>query len=77
MFEFKLRPEMRKKLKDPDLFVKGQEKVHWGIIIAMSGVVMSGILIVQDPEKSTHPVWLMVLGLCVAVFGEYQKFRAK
>ncbi len=77
MFEFKLRPEMRKQLKDPDRFVKGQELVHWGIIIAMAGVVMSGILIFQDPEKSTHPVWLMILGLCVAGFGEFQKYRAK
>ena len=77
MFEFKLRPEMRKKLKDPDKFVSGQEKVHWGIIIAMAGVVMSGILIYQDPEKSTHPVWLMILGLLVAGYGEFQKFRSK
>lgn len=77
MFEFKLRPEMRKQLKDPDRFVKGQEMVHWGIIIAMAGVVMSGILIFQDPEKSTHPVWLMILGLLVSGVGEFHKYRSK
>lgn len=77
MFQFKLKPEMRKQLKDPDRFVRGQEMVGWGIIVSMAGVVMSGILIFQDPEKSTHPVWLMILGLLVAGYGEFTKFRSK
>jgi len=77
MFEFKLRPEIRKELKNPELFIKGQEKLHWGLIIALSGVIMMGILVFQDPEKSVNPVWLIVVGLVLAFWGEFQKYRAK
>ncbi len=77
MFEFKLRPEIRKQLKNPDLFIKGQEKLHWGLILMLSGVIMMGILVFQDPEKSTHPFWLILVGLALAFWGEIQKFRAK
>lgn len=77
MFEFKLRPEFRKKLKNPDLFIKGQEKVYWGIIIAMIGVAMMGIMVFKDPAKSMNPAWLVYIGIILAFFGEFQKYRAK
>ena len=77
MFEFKLRPEVRKQLKNPDLFVKGQEKVYWGITIALSGVIFIGILIFKDPENSLNPSWIIIVGIVLAFWGEFQKFRAK
>lgn len=77
MFEFKLRPEVRKELKNPELFIQGQEKTHWGIIIMLGGVIMIGILVFQDPEKSLNPGWLIVVGLVLAFWGEIQKYRAK
>lgn len=77
MFHFELRPEVRKELKNPDLFIKGQEKLYWGIILAMSAVVIMLILMFKDPEKVMHPVWLMFLGLGLCGWGEFQKFRAK
>ncbi|CAI2717728.1 hypothetical protein [Nitrospina watsonii] len=77
MFNFQLRPEVRKELKNPDLFIKGQEKLYWGIILAMSSVIIMLILMFKDPEKVLHPVWLMFLGLGLAGWGEVQKFRAK
>ncbi len=77
MFHFELKPEVRKELKDPDRFVKGQESMYWGILIAMGSVVMMLVLMFKDPEKVLHPVWLMFLGLALCGWGEYQKFRAR
>ena len=77
MFHFELKPEMRKELKDPDRFVKGQESLYWGILIAMGSVVMMLFLMFKDPEKVLHPVWLMFLGLGLCAWGEFQKYRAR
>ena len=37
MFRFQLKPEIRKRMKDPDLFIKGMEKVYGGLVIARPG----------------------------------------
>ncbi len=77
MFHFELKPEMRKELKDPDRFVKGQEALYWGILIAMGSVLMMLFLMFKDPEKVMHPAWLMFLGLALCAWGEFQKYRAR
>ena len=77
MFQYKLKPEFRKQLKDPDLFEKGMEKVYWGLIIAMAGVGLMMILYFNDPEKVLHPTWIMFCGLALAGWGEFQKYKGK
>jgi hypothetical protein len=77
MFRFQLRPEIRKQMKDPDLFVKGMEKTYWGIIIAMAGVVLMMILYFNDPINAVKPAWILVIGLGLAGFGEWQKYKGK
>lgn len=68
---------MRKELKDPERFVKGQESLYWGILIAMGSVVMMLFLMFKDPEKVLHPVWLMFIGLGLCGWGEFQKYRSR
>lgn len=77
MFQVKLRPEIRKQLKDPDLFVKGMEKVYWGLIITMSGVILMLFLYVKDPVNVLHPTWILFAGLALCGWGEYQKYKGK
>ena len=77
MFQFKLKPEFRKQLKNPDLFEKGQEKVYWGLIVTMAGVLLMLILYVKDPENVLHPTWILFAGLALCFWGEWQKFRGK
>jgi len=77
MFKFELRPEVRKELKDPDLFCKGMDKLHWGLIIAMSGVGLMLVLFFNKPEHVLHPTWLLFTGLVLCAWGEWQKYRAK
>jgi hypothetical protein len=77
MWKVELRPEVRKELKDPDKFAKGMEKVYTGLTLSMSGVGIMLILYFSKPEHVLRPVWLMVLGLIVIAWGEWQKYRAK
>lgn len=77
MFQFKLKPEIAKEMKDPDLFVKGMEKVHWGLIITMAGVGLMLILYFNEPEKVLHPTWILFTGLGLCAWGEWQKYKGK
>jgi len=77
MFQYKLKPEFRKKLKDPDLFEQGMEKVYWGLIIAMAGVGLMMILYFNDPVNVLKPTWILLIGLGLAGFGEWQKYKGK
>ncbi len=77
MFQFKLKPEIRKQMKDPDLFVQGMEKVYWGMIIAMAGVGLMMILYFNDPVNVLKPTWILFIGLGVAGWGEWQKYKGK
>ena len=77
MFQYKLKPEYRKKLKDPDLFEQGMEKVYWGIIIAMAGVGLMMILYFKDPINAVKPAWILFIGLGLAGWGEWQKYKGK
>ena len=77
MFQYKLKPEFRKQLKNPDLFEKGMEKVYWGLIIAMAGVGLMMILYFNDPVNVLKPTWILLIGLGLAGFGEWQKYKGK
>jgi hypothetical protein len=77
MFKVELRPEIRKTLKDPDRFAKGLSAVYTGLVLAMGGVVIMLFLFFQKPENVLHPTWLIILGLVIVAWGEWQKFRSK
>ncbi len=77
MFRFQLKPEIRNKMKDPDLFIQGMEKMYWGLIITMAGVVLMLILYINDPEKVLHPTWILFAGLGLCGWGEWQKYKGK
>ena len=75
MWEVELRPEIKKELRDPEKYVKGMNMTYNGI--TMVGVLMMMILYFMRPEHVLHPLWIEILGLLVAGWGEFLKFRAK
>ncbi len=77
MFKVELRPEIKKQLKDPEKFAKGLTLVYTGLLLAMSGVAIMLMLYFTKPEDVLNPMWLMFLGLGVASWGEWLKFRGK
>ena len=77
MWEVELRPEIKKELKDPEKYVKGMNMTYNGMTITMVGVLMMMILYFMRPEHVLHPLWIEILGLLVAGWGEFLKFRAK
>ena len=77
MWEVELKPEIRKELKDPEKYAKGINMTYNGITISMVGVVMMLILYFIRPEHVLHPFWILILGLVLAGWGEWLKFRAK
>ena len=77
MWEVELRPEIKKELRDPEKYVKGMNMTYNGMTITMVGVLMMMILYFIRPEHVLHPLWIEILGLLVAGWGEFLKFRAK
>ena len=77
MWEVELRPEIKKELRDPEKYVKGMNMTYNGMTITMVGVLMMMILYFMRPEHVLHPLWIEILGLLVASWGEFLKFRAK
>ena len=77
MWEVELKPEIKKELRDPKQYVKGMNMTYNGITITMVGVLMMMILYFTRPENVLHPFWIQILGLLVAGWGEFLKFRAK
>ncbi|MBT4129043.1 MAG: hypothetical protein HN646_11270 [Nitrospina sp.] len=77
MWEVELRPEIKKELRDPEKYVKGMNMTYNGMTITMVGVLMMMILYFMRPEHVLHPLWIEILGLLVAGWGEFLKFRAK
>ena len=77
MWEVELRPEIKKELRDPEKYVKGMNMTYNGMTITMVGVLMMMILYFMRPEHVLHPLWIEMLGLLVAGWGEFLKFRAK
>jgi len=77
MWEVELKPEIKKDLRDPKQYVKGMNMTYNGITITMVGVLMMMILYFTRPENVLHPLWIQILGLLVAGWGEFLKIRAK
>ena len=77
MWEVELKPDIKKELSDPGKYVKGMNMTYNGVTITMVGVLMMLILYFTRPEHVLHPFWIQILGLIVAGWGEYLKFRAK
>ena len=77
MWEVELKPEIKKELRDPEKYVKGMNMTYNGITIAIVGVLMMMILYFTRPEHVLHAFWIQILGMSVAGWGEFLKFRAK
>ena len=77
MWEVELKPEIKKDLRDPRQYVKGMNMTYNGMTIAMVGVLMMMILYFTRPEHVLHPFWVQILGMLIAAWGEFLKFRAK
>ena len=77
MWEVELKPEIKKDLKDPKQYVKGMNMTYNGMTITMVGVLMMMILYLTRPEHVLHPFWIQILGMLIAAWGEFLKFRAK
>ena len=77
MWEVELKPEIKKELRDPEKYVKGMNMTYNGITIAVVGVLMKMILYFARPEHVLHPFWIQILGMLIAGWGEFLKFRAK
>ena len=77
MWEVELKPEIKKELRDPGKYVKGMNMTCNGITITMVGVIMMMILYFTRPEHVLHPFWIQILGMLIAAWGEFLKFRAK
>lgn len=77
MWKVELKPEFKRELKDPERFAKGLSTVYTGLTLTMSGVALMLVLYFTRPEHVLHPTWLLLLGLGVVAWGEWQKFRSK
>ena len=77
MIKVDLKPEVKKELKNPDRFASGMGNVYTGLIIAMCGVTFMFILFFQKPEDVLKPSWIILIGLGVVAWGEWQKFRSR
>tara|TARA_B100001079_G_scaffold238363_1_gene221988 strand:- start:106 stop:339 length:234 start_codon:yes stop_codon:yes gene_type:complete len=77
MWEVELKPEIKKDLRDPKQYVKGMNMTYNGITITMVGVLMMMILYFTRPEHVLRPFWIQILGMLIAAWGEFLKFRAK
>ena len=43
----------------------------------MAGVGLMMILYFNDPENVLHPTWILFIGLGLAGWGEWQKYKGK
>ena len=77
MWKVELKPEVKRELKDPQRFAKGIENIYTGLIIAMAGVIFMCVLVFNKPEDSLKASWIILLGLGIVAWGEWQKFRSK
>jgi hypothetical protein len=77
MWKVELKPEVKRELKNPALFTNGMENVYTGLTIAMAGVIFMCVLVFNNPEDSLKPSWIILLGLGIIAWGEWQKYRSK
>ena len=77
MWNVKLKPEIKKKLKNPERFVSGLNIVYTGLLVAMGGVGIMLMLFIQKPDDVLKPAWIIILGLAIVAWGEWQKYRSR
>ncbi|OGW19526.1 MAG: hypothetical protein A3K09_00020 [Nitrospinae bacterium RIFCSPLOWO2_12_FULL_47_7] len=77
MWQVELRPEVKKQLKNPELFAKGIGNVYAGATVGMGGVLLMLYFYFVQPENVLLPSWIMVAGLGLAGWGEWQKIKSK
>lgn len=77
MWRIELKPEIKKQLKNPELFAQGISNVYAGASIGMCGVLLMLYFYFIQPEIVLLPSWIMLAGLGMAGWGEWQKMKAK
>ena len=77
MWKVELKPEVRRELKDPELFAKGLANVYTGLTVTMAAVVFMLILFFQKPDQVLKPSWIILAGFAIIGWGEWQKWRGK
>ena len=77
MWKVELKPEIRRELKDPELFAKGLANVYTGLTVTMAAVVCMLILFFQKPDEVLKPSWVILVGFVIVGWGEWQKWRGK
>tara|TARA_B100000686_G_C16453582_1_gene793382 strand:- start:272 stop:505 length:234 start_codon:yes stop_codon:yes gene_type:complete len=77
VWKVELKPEIKKELKDPELFAKGLANVYTGLTVSMAAVFFMFILVFQKPEDSLKPSWIILVGFAIIGWGEWQKYRGK
>ena len=77
MWKVELKPEIKKELKDPEMFAKGLSNIYTGLTVAMAAVLFMVILLFRKPDDVLKPSWIILVGFAIIAWGEWQKFRAK
>ncbi len=77
MWRVELKPEFKRKIKNPELFAKGIGNVYVGVTVAMGGVLVMLFLYFTKPEEVLLPSLLMLFGLGMGAWGEWQKYKAR
>ena len=77
MWKVELKPEIKKELKNPQLFAKGLSNIYTGLTVSMSAVLFMAILLFKKPDDALKPSWIILVGFAIIIWGEWQKIRAK
>ena len=77
MWKVELKPEIKRGLKNPERFASGMSNVYTGLIVTMCGVAFMLILFFQKPDDVLKPTWIILLGLGLVAWGEWQKFSSR
>ena len=77
MWKVVLKPEIKKELKDPELFARGLSNIYTGLTVSMSAVLFMAILLFKKPDDALKPSWIILVGFAIIIWGEWQKIRAK
>ena len=77
MWKVELKTEIKKELKNPELFAKGISNIYTGLTVSMVAVLFMAILLFKKPDDALKPSWIILVGFAIIAWGEWQKFRAK
>ena len=77
MWKVELKPEIKRELKDPELFAKGLSNIYIGLTVALVAVLFMATLLFKKPDDVLKPSWIILVGFVIVAWGEWQKSRAK